>query len=115
MERRAEERFPARFPLVYGADIPEEAAKVRGNSETADISPSGLRFAIYHPVSEGDRLIVEIYPGKRRKPVKLLAEVRWKSAFNSQVHDEVGTRFLKVGLSQRSWLAHLVKEAGGTC
>lgn len=107
-EKRAEKRFLLAVPLVYAGD------RFQGNSQTIDISRSGLRFTIYHPIREGDLLGLEIYPREGRKPLELNSEVRWRRSFADRPHHEVGTKFMMAKPSERRRLARLIKKAPGT-
>src|SRR3989304_9545652 len=109
-EKRAEQRFPARIPLVYAAGNRRAIARFQGNSQTIDISRSGLRFTIYHPVSQGHLLGLVLYPTRARKILELKAEVRWIRSFNGQPRNEVGTRFLGLEPSHGRRLARLLAE-----
>ncbi len=103
MERRQEQRYPARCSLTYWGDL------IDGNGTVFNLSPSGCGIRPTKGVRAGSYLHLFLYLGVEQAPLKIeLAVVRWAQALL------LGLEFIRVSSWQRLRLKqHLADVQSG--
>jgi len=90
VERRQEQRYPARCSLTYWGDL------IDGNGTVFNLSPSGCGIRPTKGVRAGSYLHLFLYLGVEQAPLKIeLAVVRWAQALL------LGLEFIRVSRWQQ--------------